>query len=50
VIDHEQGLAERHPWRPEHRQGDRSNQQHGGEHGKDTLGNHMNSFSFFRSL
>ena len=36
--------------RPEHRQGDGSDQQHGGQHGKDALGNHMNSFSFFRSL
>ncbi len=50
MIDHEQRLAERHPGRAEHRQGDSSDQQHGGEHGEDALRNHMNSFSFLRSV
>ena len=50
VIEHEQRLAERHRRRPEHRQGDGSDQQHGSQHGQDTLGNHMNSFSFVRPV
>ena len=50
VVDHEQGLAERHRRRPEHCQGDGSNQQDGGDYREGALGNHMNSFSFFQSV
>ena len=50
VIEHEQRLAKGHRWRAEHRKCDSSNQQRGSQYGKDTLGNHMNSFSFVRSV
>jgi hypothetical protein len=50
MVDHEQQLSERHLGRPKHRQGDGSNQQRRRHDGKDTLRNHMNSFSFFRSV
>ena len=38
VVHHEQHLAKRHLGRPEHRQGDGSDQQHGGQHGEGALG------------
>jgi hypothetical protein len=50
VVDHEQQLPKRHLGRAKHRQGDGSDQQRGRYDGKDTLRNHMNSFSFFRSV
>jgi len=50
VVNHEDRLAERHVRRAEHRQGDGSDQQNGGQHRKDTLRDHMNSFSFLRSV
>ena len=50
MVDHEQQLPERHLGRTEHRQGNSSDQQRGRYDGKDTLRNHMNSFSFFRSV
>lgn len=42
-------LAEGYTFRPERRDGDGGNQQDGGDHSQDALGDHMNSFSFFRS-
>jgi hypothetical protein len=50
MVHHEQQVPKRHLGRAKHRQGDGSDQQRGRYDGKDTLRNHMNSFSFFRSV
>ena len=50
MVDHENHLAQRHVRRPEHGHGHRSYQQCRGQNSKDPLRNHMNSFSFVRSV
>jgi len=42
-------LSKRYAFRSERRDGDGGNQQDGGDHSQDALGDHMKSFSVFRS-
>lgn len=48
MVEQIKRLAERYAFRPERRDGDGGNQQDGGYHGQDALGDHMNSFWFSR--
>jgi hypothetical protein len=47
AVDQDEGLAERHADGAQNRERHGGYQEDRGEHGQDTLGDHMNSFSFF---
>ena len=50
MIQNIERLAKGYAFRAKRRETDGSNQQDGRDHGHDALDNHMNSFSFVRSV
>lgn len=50
MIKQIQRLTKRYAFRTERRKGNGDYEKHGGDDGQGAGGNHMNSFSFFRSL